>query len=200
MEFFKGIDPVFVNWVIIPLLIFCARLIDVSLGTLRIVFISKGDKVTAPILGFLEVLIWLVAIGQVMQNLNNVASYLAWAGGFAVGNYIGLRIEERLAIGQVVIRVITSKSADALMYKLRELGFRVTCVDAVGNKGKVNLLFLVVRRKDIEMVADIIRENNPKAFYSIENVSSVSDIDKPILNSEKRKNDIRKYFTLRKGK
>jgi uncharacterized protein YebE (UPF0316 family) len=79
MDFFKGLglNPDLVNWVIIPALIFMARLVDVSLGTLRIVFVSKGNKNLAPILGFVEVLIWLVAIGQVMQNLTNFACYLA---------------------------------------------------------------------------------------------------------------------------
>ncbi|MCC9138385.1 DUF5698 domain-containing protein [Pontibacter silvestris] len=78
MNYFEGLDPRIVEWVIIPILIFMARIMDVTLGTLRIVFVSRGDKLVAPLLGFVEVLIWLVAITQVMQNLSNFASYLGW--------------------------------------------------------------------------------------------------------------------------
>lgn len=177
MEWLQNIDPTVLNWVIIPLLIFCARMLDVSIGTMRVVFTSRGYKNIAPLLGFIEVLIWLVAIGQVMQNLNNVACYLAWAGGFAAGNYIGLSLEERLAMGQVVIRTITAQPAVALIEKLRNEGYRLTTVDAQGARGPVNLLFLVVSRKKKDDVIKLITEFNPKAFYSIEDVRYVSEYD-----------------------
>ncbi len=177
MEWLNNMDPTILNWVIIPLLIFCARMLDVSIGTLRVVFTSRGNKNVAPLLGFVEVLIWLVAIGQVMQNLNNVACYLAWAGGFAAGNFIGLSIEERLALGQVVIRTITAQPAVALIERLREEGYRLTVVDAQGARGPVNLLFLVVSRKKKDDVIKLITEFNPKAFYSIEDVRFVSEYD-----------------------
>lgn len=199
MNFFDGLNPTLVDWVIIPLLIFSARIIDVTLGTLRIVFISKGDKMIAPALGFLEVLIWLVAITQVMQNLNNVASYLAWAGGFATGNFLGLRIEQKLALGQMVVRVITVDSAHNLIERLKGHGYRLTCVDARGTRGKVNLLFMIVKRKKLNHVIDIIREYNPQAFYSIEDVRSVSDYAVPQDEPRKGINFLR-YFPLRKGK
>ncbi len=177
MEWLNNMDPTILNWVVIPLLIFCARMLDVSIGTLRVVFTSRGNKNVAPLLGFVEVLIWLVAIGQVMQNLNNVACYLAWAGGFAAGNFIGLSIEERLALGQVVIRTITAQPAVALIERLREEGYRLTVVDAQGARGPVNLLFLVVSRKKKDDVIKLITEFNPKAFYSIEDVRFVSEYD-----------------------
>jgi uncharacterized protein YebE (UPF0316 family) len=199
MNLFTGFDPTIVEWVIIPLLIFFARIVDVTLGTLRIVFISKGDKMIAPALGFLEVLIWLVAITQVMQNLNNVASYLAWAGGFATGNFLGLRIEQKLALGQMVVRVITVDSAHQLIERLKGHGYRLTCVDARGTRGKVNLLFMIVKRKKLAHVLDIIREYNPQAFYSIEDVRSVSDYGVPQEESE-RGLSLRRIFPLRKGK
>lgn len=199
MELFNGLDPGLVEWVIIPLLIFMARIMDVTLGTLRIVFISKGDKVIAPLLGFLEVLIWLVAITQVMQNLNNIASYLAWAGGFATGNFMGLRIEQKLALGQMVVRVITVDAAHQLIERLKGHGYRLTCVDARGTRGKVNLLFMIVKRKKLEHVLNIIREYNPQAFYSIEDVRSVSAYGLPQEESERGIN-LRRIFPLRKGK
>lgn len=199
MNLFEGLDPMVVDWVIIPLLIFFARICDVTLGTLRIVFISKGDKVIAPVLGFLEVLIWLIAITQVMENLNNVVSYLAWAGGFATGNFLGLRVEQKLALGQMVVRVITVEPADKLIERLKGHGYRLTCIDARGTRGKVNLLFLIVKRKKLDKVIDIIRDYNPQAFYSVEDVRSVSEFDVPQEES-RRQLGLRKLFPLRKGK
>ncbi|MBC5992342.1 DUF2179 domain-containing protein [Pontibacter cellulosilyticus] len=199
MSLFEGIDPTIVEWVIIPVLIFLARICDVTLGTLRIVFISKGDKIIAPILGFLEVLIWLIAITQVMENLNNFASYLAWAAGFATGNFLGLRVEQKLALGQMVVRVITVEPADKLIDRLKGHGYRLTCIDARGTRGKVNLLFLIVKRKKLDKVIDIIRDYNPQAFYSVEDVRSVSEFEIPQEES-KRQIGFRKLFPLRKGK
>lgn len=199
MDYFKGIDPDLMNWVIIPILIFFARIMDVTLGTLRIVFISKGDKVIAPLLGFVEVLIWLVAITQVMQNLSNFVSYFAWAAGFATGNFMGLRIEQKLALGQVVVRVITVESAEDLIDRLTNRGYRLTALDAKGSRGKVNLLFMILKRKRLQEVIDIIRDYNPNAFYSIEDVRSVSGTEIPEEEVE-RKMSFRKFFPVRKGK
>lgn len=199
MSFLEQFDPAIVNWVIIPLLIFLARILDVTLGTLRIVFISKGDKTIAPLLGFVEVLIWLVAITQVMQNLNNFASYLAWAGGFATGNFLGLRIEQKLALGQIAVRVITVEPADDLIERLKGQGYRLTCIDARGTRGKVNLLFMIVKRKKLNFVLDIIRDFNPQAFYSVEDVRSVSEFSIPNDDTETKRN-FSKFFPLRKGK
>ncbi|RDV14968.1 DUF2179 domain-containing protein [Pontibacter diazotrophicus] len=200
MNYFEGIDPGIVEWVIIPALIFLARICDVTLGTLRIVFISKGDKVIAPLLGFLEVLIWLIAITQVMENLSNVASYLAWAGGFATGNFLGLRVEQKLALGQAVVRVITVEPADKLIEQLKGHGYRLTSVDARGTRGKVNLLFMIVKRKKLNDVIDIIRNYNPQAFYSIEDVRSVSETETSPNTIEDENKSFRKLFPLRKGK
>jgi uncharacterized protein YebE (UPF0316 family) len=199
MNFLEQFDPTIINWVIIPLLIFMARIVDVTLGTLRIVFISKGEKRIAPLLGFMEVLIWLVAITQVMQNLNNFASYLAWAGGFATGNFLGLKIEQKLALGQMVVRVITVEPADKLIDQLKGQGYRLTCIDARGTRGKVNLLFMIVKRKKLSTVIGIIRNFNPQAFYSVEDVRSVSEFSVP-NDEESRKRNFSKYFPLRKGK
>ncbi|MHA6248313.1 DUF2179 domain-containing protein [Pontibacter sp. CAU 1760] len=199
MRFFDSVDPSVMEWVIIPALIFFARICDVTLGTLRIVFISKGNKTIAPILGFLEVLIWLIAITQVMENLSNVASYLAWAGGFATGNFLGLRVEQKLALGQVMVRVITAEPAHTLLEQLIDKGYRLTSVDAQGTRGKVNLLFMVVKRKKLDEVIEIIRNYNPQAFYSIEDVRSVSETELT-PDSAKAGRNIRKLFPLRKGK
>lgn len=172
-------------YVVIPLLIFFSRVIDVSLDTIRIVFISKGNKILAPILGFFEVLIWLVAITRIMENLDNVIYYFAYAGGFATGNYIGLIIEERLALGLQMFRIITQKEAPSLIQSLTEKGYGITSVDANGKNGNVNVIFSVVKRSDSKKVIEIINHYNPNAFYSIEDIRRVNENNTTIESSNK---------------
>jgi uncharacterized protein YebE (UPF0316 family) len=100
------------SWVTVPLLIFSARIIDVSIGTLRVIFLSKGYKKLAPILGFFEVIIWILAVTQVMKHLDNYFNIFAYGAGFATGNYIGLLIDEKLSLGLVMIRIIFKKKPD----------------------------------------------------------------------------------------
>ena len=161
------------NWVIVPLLIFLSRLTDVTLATLRNIFIHKGFRKVVPFVGFFEVLIWLIAMKQVMGHVDNWVAYLAWAGGFAMGTYVGMRIEERLALGNQVIRIITSESdCEELVRMLRESNHGLTVVDGTGAKGPVKLLFTIVARKDIKGILSRIEEIQPNAFYTIEDVRS----------------------------
>ena len=162
------------KWVIMPLLIFVARILDVSLGTVRIIFVSRGLKYLAPLVGFFEVIIWLLAIRVIIQNLNNVACYIAYGAGFAMGTFIGLQIEKKIAIGNSLIRVITKKDATELIEHLREKDYGVTSIDAQGVKGKVHVIYIIIRRHDIVNVAGIISEFNPQAFYTIEDIRLVS--------------------------
>lgn len=171
-----GISEDIQNWVILPLFIFLARLSDVTLGTLRIVFVSRGKKKLAPLLGFVEVLIWLAAIGQVMQNLNNFVCYIAWAGGFAMGNLAGIILEERIALGLLVVRIITAGNPGELSRQLHDQGFGVTRVDAHGINGRVDLIFTIIRRKDFIILEQTIRKMDPQAFYSVEDVRAASDL------------------------
>ncbi len=165
--------PLFI-WAIIPLLICLARVIDVSLGTLRIILVSRGMKVIAPILGFFEILIWLLAIGQIMQNLTNVANYFAYALGFAIGNYIGIILEQKLAFGKVVVKVITQRDATELIAFLRNEGFSVIVVDAEGSTGPVQLLYTVIKRSQLPVITIPIKRFNPRAFYTVEDIRFVS--------------------------
>ena len=111
------------TWVLLPILIFVARVCDVSLGTIRIIFVSKGIKYLAPLVGFVEILIWLLAISQILQNLSNVYYYIFYAGGFAIGNFVGIIIDERLSIGTVSVRIITRKDAKELTNALKNEDF-----------------------------------------------------------------------------
>ncbi len=168
-------DTGFFIWVILPFLIFLARVVDVSLGTLRIVFVSKGLRYLAPIIGFFEVIIWLLAIRVIMQNLNNLMCYLAYGAGFAMGNYIGIYLENKFAVGRAVLRVITRMDASELIQTLRKKGYGVTNIMAQGSDGNVNVIFMVIRRCDFETVANLIKRFNSKAFYTLEDVRFVSE-------------------------
>jgi uncharacterized protein YebE (UPF0316 family) len=155
---------------LIPLLIFFARVIDVSIGTLRIIFVAKGLKYWAALLGFLEALIWILAISQVMQNLGSWQTYIAFAAGFAAGNYVGIAFEERIAMGNLIIRVITRHDAGKLVRHLRNSGYGVTSVDAQGESGQVKVIFTLVKRRQLESIVKSIKKYSPNAFYSIEDV------------------------------
>ncbi len=163
------------HWVILPALIFLARICDVTIGTLRILLLARGHKMLVPFLGFVEVMIWLLAVRQVLTGMDNVITYVAFAGGFATGNFVGMMIEERLAVGLEAIRVITRKDATELFEHLKEKGYGVTCLDAQGATGKVNILFMIVDRSQHRKVIAIIKKFNPKAFYSVEDVKAVSE-------------------------
>jgi uncharacterized protein YebE (UPF0316 family) len=183
-------------WVLLPLLIFIARVADVSLGTVRVIFIARGLKYLAPIVGFFEILIWLLAIGQIMQNLSSPLCYIAYASGFAMGNYVGIWIAEKLSLGVVLIRVITNKDALELLEYLRSADYGVTSVDAHGSEGKVQVVFTIVPRREVAGVVNLIKQFNPKAFYTIEEVGFVEEGIFPT-----RKNWLRSVFrSLRKSK
>jgi uncharacterized protein YebE (UPF0316 family) len=160
-------------WVVIPFLIFVARIADVSIGTIRLIFISRGLKYLAPVVGFFEILIWLLAIGQIMKNLSNPACYVAYAGGFAMGNFVGMCIAEKLSLGVVLVRVVTKKDAAELVEYLKSADYGVTSVDGHGMAGQVKVVFTIVPRREVKSVADLIKKFNPQAFYSIEEVGFV---------------------------
>lgn len=174
----------------IPLLICLARITDVSIGTLRIIFVSKGFKILAMILGFFEITIWIVAIGEVMKNLDNFANILAYSTGYSLGNYIGIMIENRLAIGVVVMRIITKRDSTDLVNALREKHYNITVADAEGNLGPVSIIFMSIKRSKIEDVVPIIFHFNPLATYSIEDIRHVSD---PSINQEASTKGFRRF-------
>ncbi len=163
------------TWIVIPVLIFLARLCDVSVGTIRIIMLNRGKRSVAPILGFVEVLIWLVAIRQIFQHLDNIAAFTAYALGFAAGTMVGMTIESKLAFGNVAIRVITSDDARDLIEKLSESKFGVTSFAAEGVNGKVRLIFSIAARKQLPRALEIINELHPRAFISVSDVRSVSE-------------------------
>jgi len=188
---------------LLPLIIFFSRIIDVTLGTLRIIFVNRGMRYLAPVIGFFEVLIWLVVISQIMQRLSSPINYIAYAAGFASGNFVGIWLEGKLAVGLTMVRIITRTKAKELIKFLRDSDYRVTHVPAEANSGKVEMLFLPARRKEVPALIDIVKEYNPNALYTIEDMRMVSMWSlpgTPLNTSRKRKAYWRSNRFKRKGK
>ncbi|UII33886.1 DUF5698 domain-containing protein [Fulvivirga ulvae] len=170
-----GIDPETFRIIILPLMIFFARILDVSINTVRIIFVMTGRKLISTILGFFESLIWLLAIGQIFQHIDNVYSYIAYPAGFAAGIMVGMLIEERLALGNVVVRVISSEDLSGLIKVLETQKVRYTLVSAQSETGEEKLLFTVVKRDNLPLLQAEIQRHVPSAFYTVESVKSASE-------------------------
>lgn len=199
MDFVSFLDSRTAAWAL-PLFIFLARIIDVSMGTIRVIFIARGMRLLAPLLGFFEVLVWLLAIGQIMQNLTNFVSYLAYASGFSLGTFVGIIIENRLSLGVALLRIITQRDAAELIDWLKSEHYGVTVVPAQGAKGPVKIIFTVLKRRDIAAVARRIEQLNPSAFYSIEDVRFVSEGVFPLPKARAQWLSLRLSSLTRKGK
>lgn len=158
-----------------PLLIFCARLADVSLGTLRIILISRGNRPWATITGFFESAVWLLAISQVFAHLDRPTSFLAYAGGFAAGTWLGVTIEKKMALGLVSVRIITREDATRLAEELRQERFGVTMLGARGLHGRVRLIFCIVKRREMDRLLEVVRRIDPKAFVSVSDVRTAEE-------------------------
>jgi uncharacterized protein YebE (UPF0316 family) len=167
-------DSQVLSVMILALLIFFARVADVTIGTMRIIFVSRGFRFIAACAGFFEILIWLFALSQIMANLDSWINFVAYASGFAVGNFIGITIEQRLALGYLVVRIITQRDGTALEENLRKANFVVTSVDADGGRGPVKILFTILKRKALPTMVKLIKSINPQAYYTIEDLRSVS--------------------------
>lgn len=168
-------DSTLFIYIVMPLLIFLARICDVSIGTLRIIFVSKGKRNIAPILGFFEVLIWITAISKIMENLDNYINFVAYAAGFATGNFVGMIIEEKLAMGILMIRIFAYERGNELVQTLNARGFGATVVEAHGARENIDLIYSIVKRNELANVLDVISLINPKAFYTIEDVKAVNE-------------------------
>ncbi len=159
-------------WVVIPLLIFGARVADVTLGTLRFIFIARGYRWLAPVVGFFEVTIWLVAIREVLVNLRNFVCILAYGLGFATGNLMGMWLEEKLSIGMVLVRLVLRNENKELAHFLREHNYGYTIMEGEGTRERVKILFTIIKRKNLEEVLNAVTEYVPNAFYTIESIRS----------------------------
>lgn len=158
----------------LPIIIFFARICDVTLGTVRIIFVSRGMRFRSALLGFIEVLIWILVVTQLIQHLDYWVNYIAYAGGFAAGNYIGITLENKLRVGTVIVRIITHKPTDELVTQLKESGFMLTRLEAHGGEGPVKIIFMVVTRKRLDEAIRVIESFDSDTFYSVEDVKYTS--------------------------
>ncbi len=171
---------------ILPLLIFFARIMDVSINTIRIIFVMGGKRWVSTILGFFESLIWLLAIGQIFQHIDNIYSYIAYPAGFAAGIYVGMYIEEKLAYGKVVVRLITRENLDPLLVYLNEREWRYSFVDAESNRGRERLLFTVIQRDNLHQLLAEFATHYPDGFYTIESVKRAGETGLEQENAPRR--------------
>jgi uncharacterized protein YebE (UPF0316 family) len=173
MDFLSGIDTPLFNYLLLPLLIFFARIIDQTIGTIRLIYAAKGFKYLAPLFGFFESIIWLTAISQIMRHLDNFYCYIAFAGGFAMGNFFGIYLEQKISIGVILVRVILQKYEAILGENLKAAGYGFTLIDAEGREGSVKLLFSTINRRDLKRYLKIVHDIRPKAFYTVEDIRQV---------------------------
>jgi len=196
-EYF-GISPTVFSYVILPLLIFFARIADVSINTIRIIFVMSGQKTISTVLGFFESLIWLLAIGQIFQHLSSWVSYVAYPGGFAMGILVGMLIEERLALGKVVVRAITSENLSGILKYMVKKDLRYTVISGESAEGNENILFTVVKRDQLQSLIDEFNVCLPQAMYTVESVKKASEAE--IMSEKPSRRGIGSWLTSIKRK
>ena len=165
---FLAIHPAFM-----PLVIFFLRVTDMSLDTLRVLFVIRGRRPPAWILGFFQSALWVVAITSVLSNLDNLFNLVGYAGGFATGNVVGMLIEERLALGFSHIRIISSHRGSAITEAIRQSGHAVTEIPGRGKDGTVSVLNCSVKRRQVRAVQKSIAAIDPDAFVTVEDIRPI---------------------------
>ena len=155
------------------LLIFVARVVNVSMATVRTLLSMRGQKRLATVISFFESLIFILAISQVLQNANNVWNVLGYSGGFAVGTWVGLKVEERLALGYAAVQVISQTAGEEVATALRRAGHGVTQLVGEGLRGKVQVITTVANRGDIPSIMDLVSQVDETAFITVDDASRV---------------------------
>lgn len=153
--------------------IFLLRVADMSLDTLRVLTVMRGRKEIAWVLGFFQSVIFVVAISSVLSDMNNLLNVIGYAGGFATGNVVGMIFEERMAIGHIHMRIVSSRLGTAIADRIRAEGYAVTEIPGRGKDGMVSVLNVSVLRKHVKLVRQITNEVDPEAFITAEDVRPV---------------------------
>jgi len=170
-----GLSENLFAFLIVPFLIFFARICEVSVNTIRLIYMLGGRRYTSTIMGFFEALIWLIAIRQVFQHLDNWVCYFAYAGGFAAGIFVGMIIEERIAYGKVIVRIITHKEVAPLIEYMTKERFRYTLLDAEGRTGHEKLVFTVLPREQLYDLLKRLKAILPSAFFTVQSVKTAAE-------------------------
>ncbi len=155
---------------LLPILIFFGRIVDVSLGTLRIIFVSKGEKYLAPLIGFFEVFVWVVIISQILTRANDLVAYLSYAAGYASGNYVGILLEQRIAYGIVLCRIYTQKNGMELVQILNKLNYGATMTHGKGSTNEVDIIETVIDRHQMKTLERTLNNFDQHIFYVVEDV------------------------------
>jgi uncharacterized protein YebE (UPF0316 family) len=156
-----------------PIVVFSLRATDVSMATIRMLMIVRGHRFLAPLIGFFEILLWVTAIGIVVQHLSSPPHVVGYAAGFATGNYLGLLIEERLALGVATVRTVVRQGGAELAGELRDAGFGVTETLGQGREGTVEVLYSVLPRKRVERCLSLIEARAPESFVVVDEPRTV---------------------------
>jgi len=154
-----------------PLIIFAMRVVDVSMGSVRILLMVRGWRKVAAAVSFFEVIVWILAVGNAMQHLTSPYHLAGYAGGFATGTYVGVSVVHLLALGQVVVRaIIPNEEGGTTARTLRDNGFAVTEIEGQGRDGPVDIVNVVVGRRHASRVAEVIESTAPQSFITVEEV------------------------------
>jgi uncharacterized protein YebE (UPF0316 family) len=188
----------FISYVLLPALIFLARVADVTVATVKLMFVVNNARKAAAILGFFESLITIVALARIMQDASNLPAYIMYAGGFATGTYVGMWIEEKLAYGNVLVRIISKHIPGELLTYLTENQYRYSMVDANEQEGNSQILFTVCQRSRLSAFLETLEQIAPKALYTIEGVKKVSNEFLPETEKSPKLNLARKLLLLGK--
>lgn len=176
------INSITTNDFLYGLFIFLARVADVSLGTLRTIAVVHGRTAMSFWLGFFESAIWLAVVSTIVPTVvEKPVLGIVYAFGFATGNLVGIKVERLLAIGNLILRVITRKEPEEIIESLRSLGYRVTSFSGEGLSGKVTELYIVCRRRDLKSLLTKVLELDSEAFYVTEQAGAVSNVVRPIM-------------------
>jgi uncharacterized protein YebE (UPF0316 family) len=162
--------------------IFLARVVDVTMGTMRTISIIQGRTKIAFVLGFVEVSIWLVVISAVVSDIMHKPLLgVFYALGFSTGNVVGIKVEKRLAFGHMILRVISTGNGRMMADRIRDSGYAVTTFEGGGRCGPVTMIYVVCRRRDLQEIIPLVNSVEPDAFYITEQAGSVSKIFRPAL-------------------
>jgi uncharacterized protein YebE (UPF0316 family) len=156
-----------------PLVIFLLRIVDVSLATIRMLLAVRGVKFVAPLIGFFEVLIWIVAIGSAIQHLDSPLHLMGYAAGFATGTLVGMTIEEKMAFGMATVRIVSRHGGVELAEALRDQGFGVTEFAGQGREGRVEVVYVALPRRELPQVFREVATWDADAFVTVEEPRSI---------------------------
>lgn len=161
---------------LLPFIILAAKIVEASMETIRTVYISRGHKYLASVIGIVKTGIWIISTGLVLTNLTYLPGIVAYMGGYGIGTLLGMEIEKKIGIGNVVVRIISPKDPDTLVQQLADLGFGITRVNGSGRFTQaVAILFLVIPRREEQRLLEFLRKDYPDLLFTIEDISTMSE-------------------------